>query len=107
MAGTKMTHIPYKGTGPALTDLLGGQIQLMFGAMPAMVPQHKGGRLRGIAVTTAKRNVAVPDIPTDRRNDPRLRSDPVVRDVGPERLAQKHRHIIEPRNRQAPSNRRK
>ena len=64
MAGTQMTHIPYKGTGPALTDLLGGQIQLVFGAMPAMVPQHKSGRLRGIAVTTAKRNVAVPDIPT-------------------------------------------
>ncbi len=64
MAGTKMTHIPYKGTGPAVSDLLGGQIQLIFGAMPAMVPQHKAGRLRGIAVTTAKRIAAIPDIPT-------------------------------------------
>jgi tripartite-type tricarboxylate transporter receptor subunit TctC len=64
MAGTRMTHIPYKGTGPALADLLGGQIQVVFGAMPAMIPQHKAGRLRGIAVTTAKRNGAVPDIPT-------------------------------------------
>ena len=64
MAGTRMTHIPYKGTGPALTDLLGGQIQVVFGAMPAMVTQHKAGRLRGIAVTTAKRNGAVSDIPT-------------------------------------------
>jgi tripartite-type tricarboxylate transporter receptor subunit TctC len=64
MAGTRMTHIPYKGTGPALTDLLGGQIQVVFGAMPAMVTQHKAGRLRGIAVTTAKRNGAVPEIPT-------------------------------------------
>ena len=64
MAGTRMTHIPYKGTGPALTDLLGGQIQVVFGAMPAMVSQHKAGRLRGIAVTTAKRNGAVPEIPT-------------------------------------------
>ena len=64
MAGTQMAHIPYKGTGPALTDLLGGQIQVLFGAMPAMIPQHKGGRLRGIAVTTAKRNGVLPDIPT-------------------------------------------
>lgn len=64
MAGTKMTHVPYKGTGPAMNDLLGGQIQLMFGAMPAMVPQVKTNRLRGIAVTTTTRNNAVPDVPT-------------------------------------------
>ncbi len=64
MAGVKMTHIPYKGTGPAMIDVLGGQVQLMFGAMPAMAPQHKSGKLRGIAVTTGKRNGAVPDIPT-------------------------------------------
>jgi tripartite-type tricarboxylate transporter receptor subunit TctC len=63
-AGTKMTHVPYKGTGPALTDLLGGQIQLMFGALPALVPQNKSGKVRGIAVTTAKRVGAVPDMPT-------------------------------------------
>jgi tripartite-type tricarboxylate transporter receptor subunit TctC len=64
MAGTRMTHVPYKGTGPAMNDLLGGQIQLMFGAMPAMVPQVKTNRLRGIAVTTTTRNNAVPDVPT-------------------------------------------
>jgi len=64
MSGIQMAHIPYKGTGPALTDLLGGQIQVLFGAMPAMIPQHKGGRLRGIAVTTAKRSGVLPDIPT-------------------------------------------
>ena len=64
MAGTKMTHVPYKGTGAALTDLLGGQVQLIFGSMPSMVPQNKMGRLRGIAVTTAKRNNAVPELPT-------------------------------------------
>jgi tripartite-type tricarboxylate transporter receptor subunit TctC len=64
MAGTQMTHIPYKGTGPGLTDLLGGQVQVMFGALPAMIPQHKTGRLRGIAVTTAKRVGALPDMPT-------------------------------------------
>jgi len=64
LAGTKMTHVPYKGTGPAMNDLLGGQIQLMFGAMPAMVPQVKTNRLRGIGVTTTARNNAVPDVPT-------------------------------------------
>ncbi len=64
MAGTKMTHVPYKGAGPALIDVLGGQIQLNFGAMPTMVSQVKNNRLRGIAVTTAKRSTAVPDIPT-------------------------------------------
>ena len=64
MAGTKMTHVPYKGTGPAITDVLGGQVQLIFGALPAMVPQHKAGRLRGIAVTTGKRVATLPDVPT-------------------------------------------
>jgi tripartite-type tricarboxylate transporter receptor subunit TctC len=64
MTEIKMTHIPYKGTGPALIDLLGGQVQIMFGAMPAMVPQHKIGKLRGIAVTTSKRSGALPDVPT-------------------------------------------
>ncbi len=64
MADTRMTHVPYKGTGAALSDLLGGQVQLIFGSMPTMVPQNKMGRLRGIAVTTARRNNAVPDMPT-------------------------------------------
>jgi len=63
MAGTKMTHVPYKGLGPALNELLGGQIQLIFGGMPQMIPQVKSNRVRGIAVTTGKRSNAVPDIP--------------------------------------------
>jgi len=63
MAGTRMTHVPYKGTGPALNDLLGGQIQLIVGSLPLMIPQVKSNRLRGIAVTTAKRFDAVPEIP--------------------------------------------
>lgn len=64
VAGTKLTHVPYKGIGPALNDLLGGQIHLIFGGMPPMIPQIKANRLRGIAVTTAKRSSALPDIPT-------------------------------------------
>jgi tripartite-type tricarboxylate transporter receptor subunit TctC len=63
LADTKMTHIPYKGTGPAIADLLGGQVQLIFGAMPASIPQVKAGKLRGIGVTTAKRTPALPDTP--------------------------------------------
>jgi len=58
-----MTHIPYKGTGPAIAELLGGQVQLIFGAMPATIPQVKAGKLRGLGVTTAKRIPALPDTP--------------------------------------------
>ena len=63
MAGTKLTHVPYKGIGPALNDLLGGQIQVLFGSLPSTIPLVKQNRLRGIGVTAAKRNNAIPDIP--------------------------------------------
>ncbi len=64
MAGTKLTHVPFKGIGLALNDLLGGQIQLIFGGLPPMLPHVKSNRLRGIAVTTPRRSDAVPDVPT-------------------------------------------
>ncbi len=64
LAGTKMTHIAYKGTGPALNDLLGGQIQLIFGSAPATIPLVRANRLRAIAVTTTRRSSALPDLPT-------------------------------------------
>ena len=64
LAGVKMVHIPYKGGGPALTDLLGGQVQLMFATMPAAMPHVRSGRLRAIAVTCVKRSQAMPEIPT-------------------------------------------
>ena len=63
LAGTKMTHVPYKGTGPALNDLLGGQIQVLFTSLPAAVPMIKQNRIRGIGVTTPKRSSAIPDVP--------------------------------------------
>jgi len=63
MAGTRMTLVPYKGTAAVLNDLLGGQIQLTFGSMPAVLPLVKANRLRGIGVTTLKRNSAVPELP--------------------------------------------
>jgi tripartite-type tricarboxylate transporter receptor subunit TctC len=63
-AGIKVLHIPYKGTGPALQDTIGGQVQLIFGAIPATLPHVKAGRLRALAVTTSKRVSAAPDLPT-------------------------------------------
>jgi tripartite-type tricarboxylate transporter receptor subunit TctC len=63
LAGTRMTHVPYKGTGPALNDLLGGQIQVLFTSLPAAVPMIKQNRIRGIGVTMPKRSPAIPDIP--------------------------------------------
>jgi tripartite-type tricarboxylate transporter receptor subunit TctC len=64
MAGIKMTHIPYRGAGPAITDLLGGQVQVMFAAMPSAFEHVKAGRLRALAVTTAARLATLPDVPT-------------------------------------------
>ena len=64
MAGVKAVHIPYKGTGPAITDTMSGQTQFLFGSIAAVMPVVKQGRLRGIAVTTTKRLPALPDIPT-------------------------------------------
>jgi tripartite-type tricarboxylate transporter receptor subunit TctC len=64
MAKIKAVHIPYKGTGPALTDTMAGNTQFLFGSIAAALPVVKQGRLRGIAVTTAKRVPALPDMPT-------------------------------------------
>ncbi len=63
MAGIKMTHIPYRGEGLALPDLISGQLQVMFGVMPASLGYIKAGKLRALAVTAATRQPALPDIP--------------------------------------------
>ena len=64
MAGTKMVHVPYKGAGPALTDVLGGHVDLTFTSLPAGIPHVKAGKLRAIAKTSLKRSTAMPDLPT-------------------------------------------
>jgi tripartite-type tricarboxylate transporter receptor subunit TctC len=64
MAKVDMLHIPYKGSSPAVTDLIGGQVQLMFDNMPSALPHVKGGKLRALAVTTMTRSPSAPDIPT-------------------------------------------
>ena len=64
MAGIKMNHIPYKGSAPALTDVMGGQAALMFDTMLSAMPHVKNGKLKAIAVTSAARSPAAPDVPT-------------------------------------------
>jgi tripartite-type tricarboxylate transporter receptor subunit TctC len=64
MAGIKMVHIPYRGQGPALTDLLGGQVQVLFATTPGTADYIKSGKLRALAVTTASRIEMLPDVPT-------------------------------------------
>ena len=62
--GIFMTHIPYRGSGPALLDLIGGNIDVMFDNLPSAMPQIKGGKLKAFAVTSAQRSAALPDLPT-------------------------------------------
>ena len=64
MAGIELTHVPYQGVAPALTDVVSGQVQFMFPSVPAALPQVKAGRLRAVAVTSTKRGAALPDVPT-------------------------------------------
>ncbi len=63
-AGVAITHVPYKGSGPALIDLIGGQVQMSFDTMPSVIGQIKNGKIRALAVTTAKRNAQLPNVPT-------------------------------------------
>jgi tripartite-type tricarboxylate transporter receptor subunit TctC len=64
MAGVSMTHVPYKGAGPALVDLISGQVQASFLSVPAAVPHIKSGKIRALAVTGTRRSPLVPDLPT-------------------------------------------
>lgn len=64
MAGLKMQHVPYKGSGSALNDLIAGHVTMAIDNMPALLPQVSSGKLRGLAVASSKRSVAAPNIPT-------------------------------------------
>lgn len=64
MTGTDMRHVPYKGNAPAMVDVMSGQIQLVFGSSPSVMPQAKAGRLKALAITLPKRAQSLPDLPT-------------------------------------------
>src|SRR5438067_3281592 len=64
LAGARMVHVPYKGIAPAMTDLMSGEVQLMFGTIVALVPHIQAGKLRALAVTSRKRSALLPDLPT-------------------------------------------
>ena len=66
-AGISLTHVPYRGTAPALNDLMGGQVDLMFSVIPPAVPQVEGGKLRALAVSGNHRNNRLPQSPLWRR----------------------------------------
>src|SRR5258707_7159756 len=64
MTGTKMQHVPYRGAAPAITDLLGGQVQVIFDNMPSIIQHVRSGALRALAATTTERSAQLPDVPT-------------------------------------------
>ncbi len=64
MTGVELTHVPYRGSAPALTDLIAGQVQVMFDNLPSSIEHIKAGKLRALAVTTEQRSAALPDVPT-------------------------------------------
>jgi len=64
MTGCQMLHVPYKGAGPALTDLIAGQVHVLFDNLPSSAGHIRGGRIRALAVTSAEREPSMPDLPT-------------------------------------------
>jgi tripartite-type tricarboxylate transporter receptor subunit TctC len=64
MSGTYLVHFPYRGSGPALLDMVGGTMDVMFDNLPSALPQIKGGKLKALAVTSAQRSAVLPDVPT-------------------------------------------
>jgi tripartite-type tricarboxylate transporter receptor subunit TctC len=64
MTGVKLTHVPYRGSAPALTDMIAGQVQVLFDNLPSSIQHVTGGKLRALAVTTEKRSPVLPDVPT-------------------------------------------
>ena len=78
MSGAPMLHVPYRGAAPALTDLIGGQVQVIFSAVPSTVEYIKAGKVRALAVTSTSRSDALPDVPDGRRIRARLRGEQLV-----------------------------
>ncbi len=79
MSGAKMQHVPYRGAAPAITDMLGGQVQVIFDNMPSIIQHIRAGSLRALAVTTTERSALLPDVPVAGRYRSRLRGERAVR----------------------------
>lgn len=86
VTGTKLLHVPYKGSAPAMTDLMGGQVPFAVDTVAAAIPQLKGGKVKAIAVTTAKRSTLLPDVPTFAESGYKLDADTWLAVVAPRGL---------------------
>ena len=97
--GTDMVHVPYRGSGPLVVDLLGGQVQVAFDNMPPSIEHIRAGRLRALAVTTAARSPALPDLPAMADFLPGFRSQRLGRDRGAQGDAPRYRRQAQYRDR--------
>jgi tripartite-type tricarboxylate transporter receptor subunit TctC len=98
MSGVKMVHVPYRGTGPALTDLIGGQVQVYFDGLPTSIEQIRAGKLRPLAVTTATRSDVLPDIPAVSEFLPGYEASYFAGLWGSKRNTKRHCRKAEPRD---------
>jgi tripartite-type tricarboxylate transporter receptor subunit TctC len=98
MARVDMTHVPYKGNVPAITDLLAGQTSLLFGTMPTVLPQAKAGKLRALATIGSARSAAAPDLPTVAQTLPGVRGEQLGRPPRAGAHEPRHRAEVEPRS---------
>ena len=90
MAGVKFVHVPYKGTAPAISDVVGGQVQFMFNSMPAIIPLVKAGKLRAIAHGGTKRSPAMPELPLVAESLPGFQTITWYAMVGPRGMSKEH-----------------
>ena len=90
MANVKFVHVPYKGTAPAISDVVGGQVQFMFNSMPAIIPLVKAGKLRAIAHGGTKRSPAMPDLPLVAETLPGFQTITWYAMVGPRGMSKEH-----------------
>src|SRR5262245_769475 len=102
MAGVDMVHVPYRGLAPAFTELIGGQVEVIFGALTSSIGYIKAGKLHAIAVTTAKRSEALPDLPNVGEFVPGYEASPVVWRRRSQEYARRHRRQAQQRDQYGP-----
>ena len=102
MAGLKMQHVPYRGEAPALNDLIGGQVDVVFGSVPASIQYVRAGKLRALAVTTSTRSELLPDLPTVAEFVPGYEFQHLVRHRCAQEHARRDRRSVEPRDQRLP-----